>query len=398
MPASKSTMEDTSPKPGDAGAERFVFVDGLRAVAALMVMAYHMIDCTVMALPLASIMPENLQILWTYGMHGVQIFFVISGFVIAHSLRNVEPTGKEIGNFIVRRQLRLDPPYWLTMAAILLLRATEGHFLGLKDRGAFGPGVVGLNMLYLQNLTGITQIVGVGWTLCLEIQFYLVFILIMALARKISQAHERGVAAVLVFGLGLVSLAVSPDQPNVSIFLPFWFYFAAGVLCYWCVKGGLRPILFMVFAILMLVTMLVQRRSPGFLPEVLNAEWVGLATALALFWAGRTGHLADWLGGRAFRYFGRISYSLYLVHFPLVSLVTRAGYKLTGPNPWLGICWNVVGAIMSVASADLFFRMVEQPSMRLAARFKRRPAPVVRPQSVIAAETGAASELNPVPS
>ncbi len=390
------TMETASVKSEKDG-ERFVFIDALRAIAALMVMAYHLIDCTVMAIPLARYMPVFMQIFWSYGMHGVQIFFVISGFVIAHSLRNIEPTGRAIGNFILRRQLRLDPPYWVTIAGILLLRATEGVVLGLHNRGSFSPWVILLNMGYLQNLSGVTEIVGVAWTLCLEIQFYLVFILILAVARKIpgriAGSKVSVMSVVLVFGLGVVSLALAPRQSDFSLFVPFWFYFAAGVLCYWCLKSGLHPAVFLCFSILISITMWRQQHLATYPTVALHAEWVGLVTALIIFCVGKAGGLTRWLGWPVFLYFGRISYSLYLVHFALVSLVMRIGYKLTKGEIGFALGWVVVAVACSVVTGQLLFTFVEAPSMRLASWVKRRGwAPVAEAQAIVE-ETGSAVDL-----
>ena len=236
--------------PGPSPTEpRYVFVDGLRGLAALAVVGHHLLECTVMGPALGRILPGPLQFLCERGLYGVQVFFVISGFVIAHSLRRTEPTARAIGNFIVRRQLRLDLPYWAALAVVLAGTALEAHLPGLTPRTLPTVGNVLANMGYLQNLLGATQVLGVAWTLCLEVQFYLVFIAILACGRGAVGAVTVGpvplLVVALVGGLGLVSLGDrAAGVVAVGWFLPFWFYFAAGVLCYWHFRGRLHAAVF----------------------------------------------------------------------------------------------------------------------------------------------------------
>src|SRR3954463_4542996 len=101
-----------------APAQRFVFVDALRGLAALWVALFHF-TIWYKAVPAAAHAWPTLRdlfeaVAWK-GYLGVDVFFVISGFVIAYSLRGAPPTLRFAGNFALRRSLRLDPPYWSAM-------------------------------------------------------------------------------------------------------------------------------------------------------------------------------------------------------------------------------------------------------------------------------------------
>ncbi len=76
--------------------------------------------------------PEWLRAISRYGTYGVQVFFVLSGFVIAHSLRDNPLTRASIGNFMLRRQIRLDPPYWTMLAIALTVSVLVRLFPALK--------------------------------------------------------------------------------------------------------------------------------------------------------------------------------------------------------------------------------------------------------------------------
>ncbi len=355
----------------DATNPRYVFVDGLRGLAAVGVLCCHLLQCSVLGPTLEKVLPAPILFLCCYGSHGVQVFFVISGFVIAHSLRNVEPTGRAIGNFILRRQLRLDLPYWAALALVLASTAVEAVTPGLTPRTLPGAGNVIVNLLYLQNVVGATQIVGVAWTLCLEVQFYLVFILILAFSRRVAGQVTMGrvplSAVALVGGLGLLSLLdQSAGVVAAPWFIPFWFYFAAGVLCYWHLRGRLHPAVFWSF-------------MGAFVAIPVRTDWVSIATgfttALVFFAVGRAGKLTTWLGGPVWKYLGKTSYSFYLVHLPVLSIILRAGYKISGENQAAALGWFVAAAIASLGAGHLMWKYVETPSLRLSARLKLRQPP-----------------------
>ena len=110
------------------------------------------------------------------GFVGVEIFFVISGFVIALSVSKGAPTPAYFGRFVLRRSIRLDPPYWTAILLELLLlhltlRLFAGHPVTLPSTAQLVSHV-----FYLQDLLGYGNIVPIFWTLCYEIQFYAFFV------------------------------------------------------------------------------------------------------------------------------------------------------------------------------------------------------------------------------
>jgi peptidoglycan/LPS O-acetylase OafA/YrhL len=349
-------------------ADRYVFIDALRGIAALAVLFHHLLHNTVLEVTLRRILPVWAQVLSHHGVLGVEIFFVISGFVIAHSLRATPTTPRAMGNFILRRQLRLDPPYWTMLAFTLLLAAIEARIPGLV-RGAL-PSVrtILINLFYLQNVTGMDQILPVAWTLCLEIQFYLLFIVILSTGAFFGRPTKGEVTVgttTIVFVIGALSLGLSSRQHNFGAwFLPLWVYFAGGCLCCWALTRRINTWIFITFSVLFGMVAAALRMP------AMNA---GLVTVVGLYVVGRMGHLTDWLGGPIPQYFGRISYSLYLVHLPVLSVVMRGGYKLTHTNRWAAIGWFFAAAMCSVLVAHLLYVLVERPSMRLASKLKPRP-------------------------
>jgi peptidoglycan/LPS O-acetylase OafA/YrhL len=363
-------------------AGRFVFVDALRGVAAVLVLLRHLFTSTPLYFALCKILPKPVQLLCNDGLWGVNIFFVLSGFVIAHSLRNVVTTPRSVGRFILRRQLRLDPLYWfivfLSFSLLTVRHVLATRHGGVRDWGLPGVGDVLANLFYLHNILGTTQIVSVSWTLCIEVQFYLFYIFCLAVGQFITarvtgnlpQKNLSGVSVLLVAGLGLASLTVlnqSKHHPATGEWSPwftsYWYYFAAGAMACWAAQERCKPVIFGLFATLFVFCAAYWRSG---------AMATGAAAASLLFLVGVAGHLGDWLNYRVLQYLGKISYSLYMVHLFIVFFVMNGGYKLTRDNGLFAILWVVLASGLSVVAAQITYMLIEKPSLRFSERFKEK--------------------------
>lgn len=350
---------------------RYLFVDALRGVASVGVLLAHILNNEISKTALEQILPRSFQVICFNGQFGVQIFFVLSGFVIALSLSQKPLTWPRALSFGARRQLRLDPPYFVALFLLMGLHATFGRgFPDLKT--------LALNLFYLHNVTRAPQILGVAWTLCLEIQFYAAFVAILALDRKFGKRTDApfsGLAVNLVWVTALFScFAVQIATPfQQYAWGPFsWFYFAAGVLCFWSWRGWAPPWTLGVVILAMAVGALWSFTRPmSFVSASLQGVGIGLLTTLALSVVAERGKLADWSLGRIAQFAGRVSYSLYLTHAFTVEALMWTTRALVGEKN--GALWGLWLAIpLSFLVAQAFYLAVERPSAKWAARFKER--------------------------
>lgn len=160
-------------KPGGGG--RLRALDGLRLIAALMVACYHYGgrggDITKAWGTSAAKLFPTLHTPFSYGCLGVQIFFVISGFVICMS-----GWGRPLRAFFASRTARLMPAYWfavILITAVFALPAVAYKPVSLSDAL--------VNMTLLQQPLGVDRVLGVDWTLWAEIRFYALFALCVVL-------------------------------------------------------------------------------------------------------------------------------------------------------------------------------------------------------------------------
>jgi exopolysaccharide production protein ExoZ len=173
-----------------AASSSFLTVQALRAIAALLVVVYHAFDMWALRMD-----PSAPGIGWVNGAAGVDIFFVISGFVMVVSSRRLASQPRAWRTFIQHRIVRIVPLYWLLTTAKLILV----FFLAdLALRSSLDLDYVVGSYLFLPVVDGaghFRPLLPVGWTLTYEFVFYLMFALALAL--------RVDVLRVLVPGLGL---------------------------------------------------------------------------------------------------------------------------------------------------------------------------------------------------
>lgn len=343
---------------------RYAFVDALRGVAAVDVVLYHVYTKNLW--PMSGYrLPEPLHAICDNGNLGVYIFFVISGFVITQSIRGADITPRFIGWFALRRSLRLDPPYWAAIAAMIALSYVSGRVQ--RDHAALplpSWDAVIAHLFYLQGFLGYPQIVGVFWTLCYELQFYLALVVLTGLWQWLRPVLRT---RWLVFGplwiASLVCVARSPDPTGEVVFVYAWPYFFLGVVVNWVHDREVPPLALAVVAV----------GTAAVLPFAPLKVGVALVTAAAIHAVAVAGQLASLTLGRGLQYLGRISYSLYLVHMLIGTPLVRFGLRHLGPVHFAtAVALTCVGVAASVAAAHVMYVVIERPAVHWS-RAMRRP-------------------------
>jgi peptidoglycan/LPS O-acetylase OafA/YrhL len=377
--------------------QRFLFIDGLRGVAAMMVVFRHLHEN--LEPSVEAWFPDLLGFLFSWGNLGVEVFFVLSGFVIAHSVRNGLHTWRYLGRFALRRSIRLDPALWLTIVAELGVILLTLRFFPAYSPELPSAAKVIANATYTQHFFGLGDVVPVFWTLTYEVQFYLALVLSLVLwntwgpgrrvradaaapgpdapaARGGAPAPLGTVPRIILLASCVYSASIQVGLlplPLQGLFFDRWYQFAAGTAVWLWVRGRMPlPWLLPWFALLLAAAWM----APNPLLRMANAVIFVTAAALAL--AGAADRYHSWLAGPVWQFLGRISYSLYLIHatvgWRFVSLVRdRLGPELgvvTGSFAFLG------GLALSIGCAWVMHRLIEGPTMRLARRVSlpsRRP-------------------------
>ncbi len=376
MEPPKSLPSETSSADGSIeNRSRFVLVDAFRGLAAMWVLLFHVWHNNIEP-SLHDALPKIVSALFAHGYLGVLIFFPTSGFVIAHSIFGSRITPQYGGRFIIRRMLRLDPPYWLTVLLTAGLLWGSSHLLHRRGVDVPTGAVVVAHLFYLQDLLQLPRMNPVFWTLCYEVQFYLVFILAMALAQRLdgpSSSTRGGKWHAAVFGALLVLTLLSATEIITvwpGLFLHRWVYFFLGVMAYWAVRGFVRARLFWWLAGFTVVAVLAANPPEGLVEQVAVAG----GTSILFCWTGKSGAIYRASLGPVAQYLGRISYSLYLTHTITASRIARALVDHWGGDLSLARSLVALALALFVAlvTAQVFYLLIELPSLKLSHRFKRR--------------------------
>ena len=301
-------------------------LQALRGIAALMVVLYHTRTWEET--------PGLFDVLGDWGQAGVDIFFVISGFIMAltTSTKAVGPLA-----FLRNRAVRIIPIYWLYTA---LFAALILAFPALLSNSVFDPlHILSSLGLFAQTLYDF-PILTVGWTLEFEALFYLVF----AAALILPQVTGRLVLVMAVLGLA-VALGGS------AMLLEFAFGIGAA-LAYMHLPRIAPAVLFALGVVLLLSSI----AFPDHLPRAI--AW-GLPAALIVYGAACLPPLVPSFAVTL----GDASYSIYLVH---VFTVKAAAEFLDGPLA------SIVGTLASIAAGYLSYVAIERPIIDFARRSRRR--------------------------
>ena len=322
---------------------RVEVADYLRGFAALAVCCFHMTHAGTL------IAWGWLASLTQWGWLGVEVFFVISGFVIPMALHASHFQRNDYSRFLVKRIARLEPPYLISLFLVITLGFFSSRLPGYRGEPfhfdlANTLGHIG----YLNGFLGWTWADPVYWSLAIEFQYYLsVGLLFPLLISRQSAVFALAVCALLSLG------ALIPSRELIFIYLPL---FALGITAFrWRIRNlhswwDCAPIIFSLL-------LLFQQRD-------WQVTMVAVGTALILaFVPNRTIVRSSWLG--------LISYSLYLVHVPVGGRVVNLASRFaTGPWSQLGAC--LLGLIASLLVAILFYLAVERPARRWSSRLSTK--------------------------
>jgi peptidoglycan/LPS O-acetylase OafA/YrhL len=355
--------------------QRFHYLDGIRAFAALYVVAHHI------WLTVYPGFPENSSPSWTkvfmYGHLAVAVFIVVSGFsLMVVPAKNGHTLVGGNAEFFRRRAWRILPPYWMALIASFLVLVLVRH--EHAPARVWGKTLL-VHSALMQNLVGNRTVNGAFWSIAVEFQIYLLFPILLLVWRRRSAVWATALAAVLVVVSQELSVHVETLHPFTRLTLQFYALFALGALA---------------------ADVVVRARARGEHPRhgrwlmavagaagaalvVITALFGGSIVARNFFWAdllvgvamacllvaladGRPRRVTRTLESRPAVSVGGFSYSVYLMHIPIVLilwtwLVSRLDL---GQLPSFLILL-VVGMALVVPCSWLFSQVFEQPFLRI---------------------------------
>lgn len=355
---------------------RLVPLDGLRGVAILLVLIYHVwVEVSGTARLTGNLFPFSLIYA---GNTGVTLFFLLSGFLVSRPFFLAKKKGQTppLRNYLIQRALRILPPYYAVGVFGVLYTGQLDQWL---------PTV-----FFIARGYDLGSFSAVWWSLITEVQFYLLLPLIFLLVTKINYRWSVPVLAALWTTLYLAVVSKIPYATSLVDFqLQYRLIlsvvgqspaFLVGMLLAYLSppKGRSLPpsssSAYLGALLLLLSLVLLPAASAGAKAYIWQSPWYVLPEAAlwgAIMWVmlRREPPRFSLLDNRMTRHFGRISFSLYLVHMPVLQAVEHhSGLSLWGAG--------ALSLLLSIAMAHVLYLLIEKPS--LALKNKLFPTPTAQ--------------------
>ncbi|WP_256009568.1 acyltransferase family protein [Desertivirga xinjiangensis] len=307
----------------------------LRAFASLAVCAFHLF------LGNGKLFPENsiLKSAISYGYLGVEIFFILSGFIICYALPK-DYSHNNTARFLLKRLIRIEPPFIISIALLLVLNLISYHVTN-NDYTIDWINIL-LHVAYINNF-GVGEYLNVVyWTLGIEFQFYILIAIIFPFIRQFLS-----LVLLLVSFIGISYIQV---PHNVLVITPYLPIFGIGVLIFFFRTEKKFTIKWLIPLLsLLLLHVFVHNGQPTF--------WACVFCCLVLFF---------WrFSNKIIKFFSTISFSLYLTHVVIGGKAINLGLRFAETLSKRYLLF-AISFVFSISFAYIFYFFVEKPAMALA--------------------------------
>ena len=356
-------------------------IQGLRGIAALLVLLFHMAE---FQRQMARGNAEDIALvsgIWDTGWAGVDLFFVISGFIMVYVTRNTGGTLKDIRRFITSRITRIYPLWWVCAGIMTLYFWVTYGMPAAPDRVADSSEAVAYA---LKSFILIPQqsepILGLGWTLIHEMFFYMVFAGLLFLPRKHLPVAFMIWAVLTLIGAQFVEVALFGRNIAELAASPLSLEFIAGGMAGYVVSKNriFKPRAFFILGLFMACL--------GFLFFPTDGDSSNTILRVAIFtvpficltygWVGceikKSWKTPIWLST-----LGDWSYSLYLTHYIVLVTLRRIyraifpeGLWVGAPGMWDNLVFAVLALALSIITASIFYTFIERPSLKFFKKYR----------------------------
>ncbi len=341
---------------------RHTFIDGLKALGAQLIVLHHLSAYGPLAEALHQAAPALAGWLYDYARMAVQFFLVLGGFLAVQHLGPMASAQASLRMALVRRYQRLVLPFFVALLLAVAAAALARPWLN----DPFVPaaptwGQLLAHALLLQDALDIEALSAGVWYVAIDFQLFLLLAVLMRLGYR---AHPgKQLTVLLVLGLMLASLLVFNRQPGLDPWALYFFgSYGLGAAAWWAGRSRHPLAALGLLALIGLAALWLEFR-----------ERTALALALALLLGSlvrhrrqhpRQEHPVPAPLRQALHRGGKMSYALFLIHFPVL-LLTNAVYAHSGANGPAVVAATVLAYwLASMALAWAFERYVETPLAR----------------------------------
>ena len=338
---------------------RFAFIDLLRILAAQVIVLHHLAFYGPLSDHAYSLAPWPIDWMYQYGRLAVQIFFVTGGYCVVGSLARREPKGpRAFAGMVIERYFRIGLPYLAALGLALVANELARSWMDHPSISASPtPGQLVAHVFLLHKVLGYDSLTAGIWYVAIDVQLVALVSLVYALTCRLSSKRGYVIARWILLAMGLVSAFFwnrSPDLDRFGIY--FLASYVLGMLAAWTGSGSMPKAVFWAYLGAIAISLQADFRSRLVLAAV---------TAILLFLAQGQDWLARFSSIRPLKQLSAVTYSLFLVHFPICLLINAWWAYRLPPEPWMALLGMAIAWGLSVAAAFLFYHVVETRLARL---------------------------------
>lgn len=350
---------------------RFSYIDCLRGVAILMVILVH----SAAGVENLSQVPDLIS---KYCQTGVQLFFVVSAYTLCLSSEKRGANRANVMSFYIRRVFRIVPVYWFGIILYTLVAYFNIFDKQHLDFGNYTTKNILANVFFYHGFVPIANnfIVPGGWSIAVEMCFYLIFPFLIALANKVVVSHKANllfissgivlsqIIIILLTSMGFVMenngflyFNIVNQLPCFFIGMSYFYYLKFGSFRYnwkWNLVG---LALFTVFALLL------WRLKIGYL-----FSWIPILASISFIFLMDIFRLQPKFGVNVLQKIGEQSYSMYLFHFMFVYSIDFLPISLRNAGSISLITLFLTIVLLSFIVGKISFQLLERPFTRLASK------------------------------
>lgn len=361
-----------NPVPLQAGRQHYPALDGLRGLAILLVVVYH-----------------NFGFInyFFFGWLGVDLFFVLSGFLITDILLNSLGNKKYLKNFYIRRVLRIFPLYYLTLIIFLLILPRLHTNLKLEY---YTDNQVWLwtylqNWLYIFKSAGQTQTLHHLWSLAVEEQFYILWPLIILIIRR--PKFLLLFISLLLIAVILLRLWIWNNHVAELSYFNLYTFSRIDGICIGCMIALIKrvnesflkkytPYIVFFFAGLNFIFFFINREYHFTFPYLALVGYTTFAMMFGLLLneaiSGETKLINILFNNQPLKFFGRISYGFYIFHWPVYLflhpyLLSWISNHVTGLSVHFIV--SIIATLIGVAISWISYRYFERYFERMKKKY-----------------------------
>ncbi len=347
--------------------QRFPIIDGFKAIASQFIVWHHLAAYGPISDAVQQAAPELISWLYDYARMAVQVFFVIGGYLAARAMfpKSLHPENADnkglrlnLGTTILNRYLRLALPFGVAIFFSIVCALIARQWLAddfVPDAPSW-PQLLA-HLLMLPGIFDFDALTAGAWFIAIDFQLFVLMLVIVWIGGK--TVYTKNTVLLLTTLMASASLLWFNRDPAMDDWAPYFFgAYGMGAAAYWAGQhqpGAGKRWLWLII-MLTVAALIIQFRA---------RIMIALIVTLTLYFTINIQHGIPARLQSLLRVLGKISYALFLVHFPILMLANAAFEKLGLASALAGAIAMLAVWAVSLLIAGVFYRHIEKPTMRL---------------------------------